>query len=269
MPAPLARSSTEISRYRPLLEKSRRRSREWPAHGRRPTAVAARRPRRGAGLAGGCHDGDFTRCRVSQHTVDLFDTVLIALQHDRICRRCHRRGRHLRHQRGLASAGPLPRQELRDPGAPREPRRHLGPVQVPRASARTPTCSPSDSGSSRGRSAKAIADGPSILNYLKDAAAENGIDKHMRLRPEGGRRRLVRRRQPLDRARRQRGERREITLLVPVRVHRLLQLRRGLLARVRRLRGLRRAPSCTRSTGRRTSTTRARRSSSSAAAPPP
>ncbi len=29
-------------------------------------------------------------------------------------------------------------------------------------------------------SEKAIADGPSILNYLKEAAAENGIDKHIR-----------------------------------------------------------------------------------------
>ena len=29
-------------------------------------------------------------------------------------------------------------------------------------------------------SEQAIADGPSILNYLKEAAAENGIDKHMR-----------------------------------------------------------------------------------------
>jgi monooxygenase len=31
-------------------------------------------------------------------------------------------------------------------------------------------------------SAKAIADGPSILAYLKEAAAENGIDKHMRFK---------------------------------------------------------------------------------------
>src|SRR4029078_5918062 len=28
---------------------------------------------------------------------------------------------------------------------------------------------------------QSIAEGPSILNYLKEAAAENGIDKHMRL----------------------------------------------------------------------------------------
>jgi cation diffusion facilitator CzcD-associated flavoprotein CzcO len=29
-------------------------------------------------------------------------------------------------------------------------------------------------------SEQAIADAPAILNYLKEAAAENGIDKHMR-----------------------------------------------------------------------------------------
>ncbi len=34
--------------------------------------------------------------------------------------------------------------------------------------------------SSHGTSEQAIVDGPSILNYLKEAAAENGIDKHMR-----------------------------------------------------------------------------------------
>ncbi|OGI68771.1 MAG: FAD-containing monooxygenase EthA [Candidatus Muproteobacteria bacterium RBG_16_60_9] len=32
------------------------------------------------------------------------------------------------------------------------------------------------------REAKAIADGPSILNYVKETAAENGIDKHIRYR---------------------------------------------------------------------------------------
>ena len=47
-------------------------------------------------------------CRISQHTVDSLDTVLITLHHDRICRRRHRGSRHLRHQRRLAPAGPLP-----------------------------------------------------------------------------------------------------------------------------------------------------------------
>ena len=51
---------------------------------------------------------------------------------NRTPRRADRRRRHLRHQRRLAPAGPLPGQELRDPRRPRTPRRHLGPVQVPR-----------------------------------------------------------------------------------------------------------------------------------------
>ena len=44
------------------------------------------------------------------------------------------------------------------------------------------------------------------------------------VRPERGRRRLVRRRQPLDSARRERRRATRDQLLVPVRVHRLLQL---------------------------------------------
>ena len=86
---------------------------------------------------------------------------------------------------------------------------------------------------------QAIADGPSILNYLKEAAAENGIDKHMRFGHKvvaadwsdaDNRWKLTvesRRRAARDQLR------------VPVRLQRLLQLRRGLHARVRRPRGLR------------------------------
>ena len=85
----------------------------------------------GAGWAGGGHGGYFTPCRVFQHTVDLFNTVLITCRHDRTSRRSDRRRRHLRHQRRLAPAGPLPVEDLRDPRAPREHGRHLGPVQVP------------------------------------------------------------------------------------------------------------------------------------------
>ena len=58
--------------------------------------------------------------------------VLIALTYDRTCRRRDRRRRHLRHRRRLAPAEPLPAEELRDPGAPRRPRRHLGSVPLPR-----------------------------------------------------------------------------------------------------------------------------------------
>jgi monooxygenase len=33
-----------------------------------------------------------------------------------------------------------------------------------------------------GKEAKAIADGPSILNYVKETASEYGIDRHIRYR---------------------------------------------------------------------------------------
>ena len=60
------------------------------------------------------------------------------------------------------------------------------------------------------------------------------------VRPQGARRRLVRRRQPLELTVERGGEEIADQLRVPVRLQRLLQLRRGLLARVRRRRGLRR-----------------------------
>ncbi len=236
-------------------------------------AVVARRPggpstTGDAGLAGGCHGSYFTQCRNFQHTVDLFDTALIALQHDRICRRRHRRSRYLRHQRRLASAGPLPRQELRDPGAPRESRRHLGPVQVPGSALRFRHVHPRipvqavhvGAGDRRGAVDPELSEGSSRRERHRAAHA---------VRPERGRRRLVRRGQPLDPARRDRRAAARDQLLVPVRLHRLLQLRRGLLARVRRLARTSRARSSTRSTGPRISITKARRSLSSAAAPPP
>ena len=88
-------------------------------------------------------------------------------------------------------------------------------------------------------SAKAIADGPSILAYIKEAAAENGIDKNIRYShrvvaadwSDADNRWTV----TVDTRRRRDHD----DLLVPVRLHRLLQLRPGLLADVPRLRGLR------------------------------
>ena len=84
----------------------------------------------------------------------------------------------------------------------------------------------------------AIADGPSILTYLKEAAAEFGIDKHIRYHhkvlaadwSDAENKWFLRRR---SRWRRDRDH-----LLVPVRVQRLLQLRRGLLAGVPRFQRL-------------------------------
>ena len=88
-------------------------------------------------------------------------------------------------------------------------------------------------------SEKAIADGPSILNYLKETVAEYGIDKHIRYGQKVRRRGLVRRRQPVDGAVDRDGEARRDQLRLPARVQRLLQLRRGLHAGVRRPRRLR------------------------------
>ena len=65
----------------------------------------------------------------------------------------------------------MSRQDVRDPRGARRARRHLGPVPLSRASARTPTCTRSATRSSRGRTPKSIADGPSILDYVRDTAA--------------------------------------------------------------------------------------------------
>ena len=88
-------------------------------------------------------------------------------------------------------------------------------------------------------SEKAIADGPSIMSYLKETAAENGIDKHIRY----GHKVVAADWSDADnrwtlRVERD-GEEVEINGLLPVRLQRLLQLRPGLLAGVRRLGRLR------------------------------
>ena len=54
-----------------------------------------------------------------------------------------------------------------------------GTSSATRVSARTPTCTPSATGSARGPR-EAIADGPSILQYVRDTAREAGIDRHIR-----------------------------------------------------------------------------------------
>ena len=110
-------------------------------------------------------------------------------------------------------------------------------------------------------SEKAIADGPSIMSYLKETVAEYGIDKHIRY----GQKVVAadwsdaENRWTLSVERD--GEEVEINASFLFGLQRLLQLRPGLLAGVRRAPRTSRARSSTRSTGRRTSTTRARRSS--------
>ena len=87
-------------------------------------------------------------------------------------------------------------------------------------------------------SAQSIADGASIKAYIKEAATENGIDRHIRYRQkvvaadwsDADNRWTV----TVDNDGRQERDQ----LLVLVRLQRLLQLRRGLLADVRRRRRL-------------------------------
>ena len=193
--------------------------------------------------------------------------MLIALHHDRICRRRHRRSRHLRHQRRLAPAGPLPDKSY----AILERRENLGGTwdlfKYPGIR------SDSDMFTLGFRfkpwtSEKAIADGPSIMAYLKETVAEYGIDKHIRYGQkvvgadwsDADNRWTVR----VERD----GEEVEIMAVLPVRLQRLLQLRPGLLAGVRRRGGLRGHdhPPAALAGGPRLR--RARRSSSSAAARP-
>ena len=66
-----------------------------PAHGRHPTVAST------GGRAGplAVVTGVSLRCVEFFNTVDLVNTVLIGLHHDRVCRRCHRGGRDLGHQR--------------------------------------------------------------------------------------------------------------------------------------------------------------------------
>ena len=112
---------------------------------------------------------------------------------------------------------------------------------------------------------KALADGPSILDYVRDTAREAGIDRRVRY---GHRVRHASWSSEDARWTVETDGPAGHHLRLPVRVRRLLPLRPGLPARVRRRRALRRDGSCTRSSGPRISTTPASGSSSSAAARP-
>ena len=79
---------------------------------------------------------------------------------------------------------------------------------------------------------KAIADGPSILDYVRDTAREDGIDRHIRFGHRVRARVVVERRRALDASRPEGAARAHLRL--PVRLQRLLPLRPGLPARVRR-----------------------------------
>ncbi len=118
---------------------------------------------------------------------------------------------------------------------------------------------------------KAIADGPTILNYLRETAREHGLEPKIRFGQQ-----VVRAdwsspdaQWTVELRRGRRWRQRAHPLRLPVHVQRLLRLRGRPPARLPRDASASAGGWSIRSTGPPTSTTRARRSSSSAAAPPP
>ena len=159
----------------------------------------------------------------------------------RALRRADRRRRPVGHRRRLPSPGRLPGQDLRDPRGARRDRRHLGPVPLPRhplglrhvhAGLLLPPW----------EEAKAIADGPSILSYIRETARDHGIDSKIRFHHRVVRAEWSTCRGALDRGGRahRHGGDGPPHLRLPVHVHRLLPLRRGLHAGLRGHRALRR-----------------------------
>ena len=108
-------------------------------------------------------------------------------------------------------------------------------------------------------SEKAIADGPSIMAYLKETVSEYGIDKHIRYGQKVVAADWSDADNRVDTSRRPGRRRGRDHRLVPVRVQRLLQLRRGLFAASSPAPRTSRAPSSIRSTGRRTWTTQGKK----------
>ena len=81
---------------------------------------------------------------------------------------------------GVPPADRVPGQDVRDPRGARARSAAPGTCSAIRASARTRTCTRWATRSGRGRSAKAIADGPSILSYVRETAREHGMDEQIR-----------------------------------------------------------------------------------------
>ena len=107
---------------------------------------------------------------------------------------------------------------------------------------------------------KAIADGPRILNYVRETAAENGIDKkirfHHRVKRASWSTPDARWTVEAERTVGEGGDRdRALHLQFPVHVLRLLQIRGRLHAGICRPRQFRRPASCIRRNGRKISTT--------------
>ena len=90
--------------------------------------------------------------------------------------------------------------------------------------------------------ARGIADGPSILSYIRDTAAAYGVERLIRFshRAISASWSSEQARWTVTVQRTDTGEEVKLTCSLPVHVHRLLPLRRGLHPAVRRQRGLRR-----------------------------
>ena len=171
---------------------------------------------------------------------------------------------------GLLPAARAPGQELRHPGGARGHPAAPGTCSATPASARTPTCTPSATSSSRGatrtRSPTATRSWPTCARRRARTASSQQIRFHHKVLGAAwsSARRALDRRRRAHRHRRA-GPRSAAGWLFCA--QRLLPLRRGLHPRTSRAASdFDRPRSCTRSTGRRTSTTPARRSWSSAAA---
>ena len=138
------------------------------------------------------------RDRIQQRRCDGVGSVARGDEH-RTRRRPDRRRRPLGHRRRLPPAATsCPGKTLRDPRGARRDRRHLGPVPLSRASARTPTCSRSATRSGRGTRPRRSPTAPSILDYIRETAREYGIDAQIRFGHRVVARRVVERRRALD-----------------------------------------------------------------------
>ena len=204
-----------------------------------PDGRVERRARVARGRLAVVTSTDFTRCRVYQHTVDYLDTPLI------------RSGTMSEHLdvvivgagiSGISAAWHLQDRCPNKSYAILERRENLGGTwdlfKYPGIR------SDSDMFTLGFRfkpwtSEKAIADGPSIMAYLKETVAEYGIDKHIRYSQKVVSADWSDDDNVWNDSRRPQWRRDRAHRVVPVRGQWLLQLRPGLHAGVRRLRGLR------------------------------
>ncbi len=95
-------------------------------------------------------------------------------------RRAHRGRRPVRGRGRLPPRDGPPGDDLRHPRGPRRHRRDVGPVPLPRASARTRTCSPSATRSSRGWATRPSPTAPRSSPTSAATAPHHGVEDRMR-----------------------------------------------------------------------------------------